>query len=42
MKTESEIKEVSIAIEQHNPDIGLTADAIFARATFQNGHLENW
>ena len=42
MKTESEIKEVSIAIVQHNPRIGLTADDIFAKATFENGNLENW
>ena len=47
MKAESEIMEVSsikvsIAIVQHNPRIGLTADAIFAKATFKNGHLENW
>ena len=42
MKTESEIMEVSIAIVQHNPRIGLTADAIFAKATFKNGKLENW
>ena len=35
MKTESEIMEVSIAIVQHNPRIGLTADGIFAKATFR-------
>ena len=42
MKTESEIMEVSIAIVQHNPRIRLTADDIFAKATFKNGNLENW
>ena len=44
MKTKLDIMDVSIAIVQHNPDIrGLTADAIFARATFNaSGHLENW
>ena len=42
MKTESEIMEVSIAIVQHNPRIGLTADDIFAKATFENGKLKNW
>jgi hypothetical protein len=35
--------EVSIAIVQHNPRIGLTADDIFAKATFNaSGHLEDW
>ena len=43
MKTEPEIMVVSIAIMQHDPHIGLTADAIFAKATFNaSGHLENW
>ena len=44
MKTEPEIMEVSIAIVQHNPDVGeLTADDLFAEATFTvSGNLYDW
>jgi hypothetical protein len=43
MKTKLEIMEVSVAIAQHNPDIGLTADYLLAKATFNwSGNLLNW